>query len=1361
MKQRLSLFLLLMAMAMGQARADDWKLVIGGTMVTDDNHGNVTGPNIMPLDKAKGYRVACTKDDETKTYIVNLDNVLIQTYRSMDFASGIFVHPGWNVVIQLMSENGNNSEINAYDFDPFFGSVFKTDAINCYGNCVINGLNGSGHLTIDGIIDPGKGTVLELSGRLYFRAREVEETMYEEKETRYEEGLYVKEGIWLKFNDNLRMIAEGVKNQHFMNPGDYLYTNLTSEQMEVPKEIETPILDGIHYGKKLDSTKESIYWNVFPVTIGDKWVTVDNNSDLTAESEFAEDISFKDEGEVYEMSVDCDDEWLTLALSNVIVGSEIKLTKGAENYGLKIVAEGDAPSKILKSMSAYEWGDKMSIEFDQPLVFGGDLTGDYTRTVLLLSGSAGLKVAGYLSGFNFLDMKGVVGTKYSHGLAFESDIYGWAARDDDGNRTTNNSFGVYEDYPIEFCGQTLNSLDFLGDCYTQDGLQLYKADNDYTIYITDNKTINLKEGRFLKYTGSEPANFLITDGSESATPTPLAVTCAKENCIEIPLPSHLTIDSENEITLNSAKNGIEMLYPEGYTHPMRPADAPQFDTENGLTVEGSGTLTITAESNGILCDGYMGFGGSGRTTITAKVCAINGNYGAEGTGLQVMCDEGCQLVLTGTKYGAVSYVRQAETEIATEDVTFEDYDGEGTSICLVGSNHKPVTDAVELRLLKQYAVVGNYVITEHNIADVVPAAVLSSGTVEYDEATSTLTLTDAKVTATGDDCGLQPLCDMTIKVVGENSITSQTVGFRNDVNSVTIADGGNGWLAITAEGAAISNEGDLTVKDVHIEAQGNGGGYLATDATSTLTIDGGMLRLCGGDNDGTIMPSARGYNLTVKNGVEEDPVAPEGYTTWSNPSGRFEARNDVNKVTTQWVKYGVSPAKINYGIAIGSTEVTGQNCDDVQGMGIVGKVSYDERTRTLTLANAQLDEAPIRIPAGKVSTLLLVGDNTMTGAGGTGVAIDAVDLLTITSADDKGTLTISGSSVTTAINAPGGLTVNLCTVDATSTGKGIDLHETGILTVVDATLLAAGTGAGSLVGVQYLEGNAEVVKPADSWFNATGDLVVDVEGTETIVKSQVKVEAFYGVTVGETKVSRSNYTDVKDDKLTAGKVSYDPLTATLTLDNITLNGTGIELMAYDKESTVNLVGTSTIKSNTTGLRGGDKMTVTSADGKGALSITAPTGMAAPGVTISNCTATIDAKETGITTFTGGNVTIDKANVSISVDEDSEWGGAIMYVSGLVLGKGETIETPVGAAYDDESNRVMAGGAVVKKIVFNASQPGDVNADGVVNITDVTMTISHILGQNPEGFNASAADVDSDDRVNITDVTTIIDMILKK
>ena len=69
-------------------------------------------------------------------------------------------------------------------------------------------------------------------------------------------------------------------------------------------------------------------------------------------------------------------------------------------------------------------------------------------------------------------------------------------------------------------------------------------------------------------------------------------------------------------------------------------------------------------------------------------------------------------------------------------------------------------------------------------------------------------------------------------------------------------------------------------------------------------------------------------------------------------------------------------------------------------------------------------------------------------------------------------------------------------------------------------------------------------------------------------------------------------------------------------------------------------------------------------------------------------------------------------------------------------------------------------ATFSATVSGAYKLGDVNGDGSVSVTDVTMVISHILGKTPEGFNAAVADVNSDGSISVTDVTMIINIILK-
>ena len=55
--------------------------------------------------------------------------------------------------------------------------------------------------------------------------------------------------------------------------------------------------------------------------------------------------------------------------------------------------------------------------------------------------------------------------------------------------------------------------------------------------------------------------------------------------------------------------------------------------------------------------------------------------------------------------------------------------------------------------------------------------------------------------------------------------------------------------------------------------------------------------------------------------------------------------------------------------------------------------------------------------------------------------------------------------------------------------------------------------------------------------------------------------------------------------------------------------------------------------------------------------------------------------------------------------------------------------------------------------------GDVNADGYVNVADVTMLTNRVLGDEPAGFNEAKADVNHDSKLDVADVTSLIAYIL--
>lgn len=58
-----------------------------------------------------------------------------------------------------------------------------------------------------------------------------------------------------------------------------------------------------------------------------------------------------------------------------------------------------------------------------------------------------------------------------------------------------------------------------------------------------------------------------------------------------------------------------------------------------------------------------------------------------------------------------------------------------------------------------------------------------------------------------------------------------------------------------------------------------------------------------------------------------------------------------------------------------------------------------------------------------------------------------------------------------------------------------------------------------------------------------------------------------------------------------------------------------------------------------------------------------------------------------------------------------------------------------------------------------TEPGDVNMDGFVNISDVTQMIDYLLGGEISIFKEANADINGDGRVTIADVTALIDLLL--
>ena len=90
------------------------------------------------------------------------------------------------------------------------------------------------------------------------------------------------------------------------------------------------------------------------------------------------------------------------------------------------------------------------------------------------------------------------------------------------------------------------------------------------------------------------------------------------------------------------------------------------------------------------------------------------------------------------------------------------------------------------------------------------------------------------------------------------------------------------------------------------------------------------------------------------------------------------------------------------------------------------------------------------------------------------------------------------------------------------------------------------------------------------------------------------------------------------------------------------------------------------------------------------------------------------------------------------------------------------------AFDVYANNVAASSATKLQIVLDenpegasSSMRGDVNRDGMVSISDVTLLIDYLLNPEITNIDNDAADCRIDGEINLTDVTTLIDYLLMR
>lgn len=414
-------------------------------------------------------------------------------------------------------------------------------------------------------------------------------------------------------------------------------------------------------------------------------------------------------------------------------------------------------------------------------------------------------------------------------------------------------------------------------------------------------------------------------------------------------------------------------------------------------------------------------------------------------------------------------------------------------------------------------------------------------------------------------------------------------------------------------------------------------------------------------------------------------------------------------------------AQETYGIKIAGEDITGYNRYDLTEIsGVSGKVYFDPNTRTLTLDNATIEANDYNAILNETCDYLsieLIGTNTIYVTGAAGIKLK--EETTIWS-NSGGKLSVKSDGCALLF---GGcpLEISNCWLEAEG-AWGISANNNvaeEVLTIRNSHVEAKGsTGSICDIANLVLEG-CSITQPDGAVFDAKNNAVV-LNGE--MVTDKVVIVPRYGVQIAGVDVTALNCKDLSVIDGVDGKMSYDPETNTLTMKDVTINGSHINgIVNRSVEGMkIKLVGNNTITTNEacitilqpSTISGSGTLRLKSSDNCG---LYLPSSLTVEGVTIY---AEGEWGIAGQEFQTFGNVlTICNAYV-----EATGSSGSICDLQNLVL-DGCTITQPTGAAFDANVHGVALNGELVTdKVVIEPDSYGIYIADKPVttlNCKDLT------------------------------------------
>ena len=582
------------------------------------------------------------------------------------------------------------------------------------------------------------------------------------------------------------------------------------------------------------------------------------------------------------------------------------------------------------------------------------------------------------------------------------------------------------------------------------------------------------------------------------------------------------------------------------------------------------------------------------------------------------------------------------------------------------------------------------------------------GKISYNPETNTLTMQDATIDNVDNGIFINSSEGLKIEVLGDNSITTENVCITGWASPCRI--GGSGTLRLkSAESAGIyAYNSQAVIVGINLYTEGLYGiGGNNGESGEILTLRNAYVEATG--SKGSICDL---LNLVL---VGCSITQPAGAAFDANMHA--VALNGV-KVTEKVV---IEPKK--YGIMIAGVDVTRKNCKDLSVIyGVKGKMSYNPETKTLTMEDVTINTTGFEgIVNNNVEDLKIevVGNNTITSSEA------CIGLFALSTISGSGTLRLKSSNNCGIYMKFSPITVE--GVKLYAEGKwgiaGDDGKSGEILTLRNAYVEATGS-KGSVCDLQNLVlDGCSITQPTGAAFNVhavvlNGDVVTD---------KVVIAPDSYRIKIAGVDVTQKNCKDLSVIDGVDGKISYDPETNTLTMEDVTINATGtIAIVNEDvMDMKINLVGNNTITAKSSCIRINRASTIS---GSGTLRLNSSENC---GIYMDKSSLTVEGVKlyaegkwgiAGDDGKSGEILTLRNAYVEATGSK-----GSVCDLQNLVL-DGCSITQPTGAAFNVHAV-VLNGDVVTDKVVIEPSASGisDITTDvpahakGIYSVTGVKQT----------------------------------------